>query len=411
MTLAATTPVAEEAPRYRILFVDDEEPILDGLRNLLRRQRKEWDMVFAVGSAAGLAEVEQRPYDVVISDMRMPGMNGAELLERVRELQPRAARIVLSGYSEQEALLRALPVAHQLLAKPCDADVLKSVISRTFALQAILGNEHMRELVGRLDKLPSAPQSYGELTRLCNDPNCELEQISKIIEQDPAMASRVLQLVNSAYFSLPSRTSSVPRAISFLGLSLLRGIALTAQLFDQVEKQPIPGFSTAETQMHSLLVARIAKRIVRDPKEAESAFTAALLHDVGKLVLAFALPEQYAAAIAAASKGEAFAERARFGIGHAELGAYLLGSWGLPVSIVDVVGEHHNVGLRDEVSPALLAVHVADALVHIRAISKAEKGPTAPLDTELLQRLGVAGELPRWQAIAAEEERKLEANA
>ncbi len=399
-----------EAPKYRILFVDDEEPVLDGLRNLLRRQRHEWDMVFAVGSAAGLAQVEQHPFDVVISDMRMPGMNGAELLERVRDVQPRAARIVLSGYSEQESFLRALPVAHQLLAKPCEADELKAVIARTCAVQAILANDRMRELVGRLDRLPSPPRSYGELTRLCNDPNADLDSISKIIEQDPAMASRVLQLVNSAYFSLPSRTSSVPRAISFLGISLLRGIALTAQLFDQVEKQAVAGFSTAETQQHSLLVARIAKRIVRDPKDAETAFTAALLHDVGKLVLAFALPEQYAAAIAAAASGEAFAERTRFGIGHAELGAYLLGSWGLPVSIVDAVGDHHNVHLRDEVSPVLLAVHIADALVHTRSISKAERGPTAPLDEALLDRLGLTSDVPRLQAIADQEERKIEDN-
>ncbi|MBT6488866.1 MAG: response regulator, partial [Deltaproteobacteria bacterium] len=97
----------------KILFVDDEPLILEGLQNLLRRFRKKWAMSFAVGADEALEKLDIETFDIVITDMRMPGLSGAELLKRVRETHPGTARIMLSGYSEEETILQALPVAHQ----------------------------------------------------------------------------------------------------------------------------------------------------------------------------------------------------------------------------------------------------------------------------------------------------------
>jgi len=96
----------------RVLFVDDEPRILEGLRRMLRSQRNEWEMAFAPGGGAALAIMEAAPFDVVVSDMRMPEMDGATLLTQVRNLYPQVVRIVLSGHAELSAALRVVPVAH-----------------------------------------------------------------------------------------------------------------------------------------------------------------------------------------------------------------------------------------------------------------------------------------------------------
>src|SRR6266536_3212162 len=176
--------------KTRVLFIDDDPSLLDGLRNVLRRQRKEWDMVFSVGGEAALAELEREPADVVVSDMRMPGMDGAELLERVKELYPSTARIVLSGHAELEAAVRALPVAHQYLSKPFDADQLISVINRTTSLHDHLNDPSLRGMIAGLDRLPSVPQVYLEITRAAAQPNATLNHITDIVERDPALVAK-----------------------------------------------------------------------------------------------------------------------------------------------------------------------------------------------------------------------------
>ena len=243
-----------EAPRYRILFVDDEEPVLDGLRNLLRRQRHEWDMVFAVGSAAGLAQIEESRLDLVISDMRMPGMEGAELLERVRDLQPGAARIVLSGYSEQESQLGAVPVAHLMLAKPCDADVLKAVISRTCALQAILADEDMREIVRRVE--PAHERNHS---------SADLDALNKIFERDPALASRVLRLASSACFAMPSPSSSVPHAVAVVGI--VADFMLRTRCSGKAECGPTAQLDQTLFERLGISPGRPRSRVIADAEE------------------------------------------------------------------------------------------------------------------------------------------------
>ena len=149
----------------RVLFVDDEQQVLDGLRDLLRRQRKHWDMTFASDAQKAMQLMADKPYDVVVSDMRMPGTDGATLLAHVKQHHPEAARIILSGQADRESVLRALPAAHQFLSKPCDADALRTVIERACTLQQMLSDPAIRTLVGGLDHLPSAPQTYFDLTR------------------------------------------------------------------------------------------------------------------------------------------------------------------------------------------------------------------------------------------------------
>ena len=387
----------------RVLFVDDEESILAGLRNLLRKQRNRWDMVFAVGGEAALVELAAGPFDVIVSDMRMPGMDGATLLERVKQEHPMTARIVLSGHAERDAVMRAIPVTHQFLSKPCDADTLRSVVERACDLQRFLQNDIVRQAIGRLDKVPSIPRTYSAITTAMGNPSSSLADVARIVERDPAMSAKILQLVNSAYFGLAQRTGSVQQAVSYLGLELLRGLALAAHVFSEAIP-PTDGFSLDRAQAHSLLAAILARRFLSGHKQAEEAFTAAIVQDIGTIVLAVGLPEQFQQIVRTARvTGSSLhaCERELLGTTHAEIGAYLLGSWGLPLTIVETVAYHHTPGLVQEGSREVLAaVHVANAMVD------AGLGPAVPgqvgdgIDLAFLEQAGLMDRLDKWKAIA-----------
>ena len=382
----------------RILFVDDESSVLEGLQNLFRRQRRNWDMTFSLGGEAALLELERAPFDVIVSDMRMPGMDGATLLARVKERFPAVARIVLSGRAEREAVIRSLPVVHQFLSKPCDGDALQFVIERTCQLQSLLSDGPIRTIVGRLDALPSVPQTYMALTAAVARDDVGPGELAAIIESDPAMTVKVLQLVNSAYFGLAHSVTSIQQAITYLGVDLLKGLVLTAHVFEAMNSTPARLLSLDELREHSMKTGRLAQRLVADPKAAQEAFTAAIVHDIGKIVLACGLPGPFAEVVAAAKTSpQPFheIEREMLGVTHSEVGAYLLGVWGLPFTIVEAVAYHHTpalvtAGARD----VLMAVHVADALIH---------GGDETVDVAFLESLGMANRLPHWREIAADQ--------
>jgi HD-like signal output (HDOD) protein/ActR/RegA family two-component response regulator len=384
--------------KARILFVDDEVAVLDGLRDLLRKERGRWDMVFANGGEQALEEFRKAPFDLVITDMRMPGMDGAELLAKVKELYPGAARMVLSGHAAREAVLRAVPVAQQFLAKPCEAQVLRTAIDRTYGLNVLLSNHAIRDVVGKLEALPSVPRTYLELTDTAARRNSSIDDLAAVVEQDPAMSAKVLQLVNSAYFGAHQRVASIRGAVSYLGVELLKGLALASSTFAAAENLSIEGFSLERLRSSSLLAARAARRFIVDRKLADEAFTTALVHEVGKIVIALGMPAEYASVLreTASSKTPVhLVEKERFGVSHAEVGAYLLGVWGLPFSIVEAVAFHHHPGSIEEgACDTLAALHVASALI---------EGESGRMDHAFLSRTGFEARLPRLQVIFAEE--------
>jgi HD-like signal output (HDOD) protein len=391
----------------RILFVDDEANVLDGLRNVLRKHRREWDMVFASGGEEALAEFEKAPFDVIVSDMRMPRMDGAQLLQAVKERYPSAARIVLSGHADREAVMRTLPVAHQYLGKPCDEAQLRSVITRTCNLHSLLHDDTIRRVLSRFDALPSAPQVYWDITTAANRPNTTLRDISAIVERDPALVAKLLQLVNSAYFGLAHRLTSIDQAVQYLGLDLIKGLALTDRVFAGAPVN-CQHFSVDALQKHSLLTARIAKKATADAAKADEVFSAAIVHDVGKILLASGFPDRFAeAARRAAESGEPLhrVEPEIFGTTHAEVGAFLLGMWGLPFTLVEAVAFHHcPERVQDGDREVLMAVHMAQALADAGTGTDADAWLEKNVDAGSLATHGITNEAwHRWRDIARRE--------
>ncbi len=396
----------------RILFVDDEQNVLDGLRASLRHQRKNWDMVFALGGEAGIDELESRPFDVMVTDMRMPGVNGVTLLKRARALQPQMVRIVLSGYAEEELVLRTLPVTHQFLNKPCEVGVLENVIDRACAIQLLLSNREIRTSLGKIDDLPVLPRNYIALNNALVDDFANVSDIARIIEQDIGMSAKLLQIVNSAFFGVARKLASIQDAISYLGLHVIQTLVLSVEVFHTFESKSMAAVIDLESlHRHSLLTASIAKRLSPSAEAGKDAFAAAMLHDVGKLIFATWLPELITESTEAARAMQSplhVVEQEIYGFGHAEVGAYLLGRWGLPYPIIEAVAYHHWPGrVKQSAFDLLSAVHIADILAHEHeAELNPEEEPFASVDPDYLEGLGVADQLDRWHEIAEEEARE-----
>jgi HD-like signal output (HDOD) protein len=393
----------------RVLFVDDEPQMLSGLQRLLRPQRHEWEMKFAEGGEQALVALDETPYDVIVTDMRMPGMDGVTLLEQVKDQWPQMVRIILSGYTELEATLRTVPVAHQFLTKPCDPDRLKDVVERACALQSLLNREALRATIAQMGDLPSQPGVYLALAEALADPATSMADVAQLIEQDIAMSAKCLQLVNSAFFGLGRRITSVQQAVSYLGTDMLKVLVFTVEVFHAFQPaRGAGGFDLEALQSHSLLVARLATKILAGRQPADDAFVAGMLHDVGKLVLVTRLPEQ-AAAIAGSAQETArpwhVLEEEVIGVTHAEIGAYLLGLWGLPQQTVEALAYHHDpTRLPESEFDVLAAVYVADVLIDEQMVARELGGAelSGPLDEEYLASLGVADQVPAWRALAAE---------
>jgi HD-like signal output (HDOD) protein len=393
-------------PRRRILFVDDEQNVLDGLRTSLRRQRATWDMVFAGSGEEALALLDQTPFDVVVSDLRMPGTDGVALLRAVKGRHPGVARIILSGNVEAGAALQIASVAHQVLGKPCVTEYLRQCIDRTCELQALLANPEIRALVGRLDLVPSIARTYLALTLAIDGESAGAAELGRIVETDTAMSAKVLQMANSGFFAGTRRRVSIASAVTFLGVELLRTLALSAQVFSALDAEVAREFALEALQASSLRTAVLARRFVGDPARVEEAFTAGLVQDIGRVVLAVGLAGRYRQvlrSVAASGWPLHVVEKEELGVNHAEVGASLLGVWGLPFSLVEVVAYHHDPGAAQRHEARLVsAVHVAQALA-AEDHGAEDEGLATGVDTASLERAGFLGELPRWTAEAKDD--------
>jgi len=398
----------------RILFVDDEPKVLDGIKRMLRPMRREWEMTFAPGGQEALATLAERPFDIVVSDMRMPGMDGVQLLTEVMRRYPRIVRIALSGHSEREMVLRAVGPTHQYLAKPCDPQILKTAIARACALRDVLSNDALRQSISQMQSLPSLPELYVEMVEELRSTDASMKRAGEIISTDMGMTAKVLQLVNSAFFGLQRHISNVSEAAMLLGLDTLQALVLSIHVFSQYDRARAAGLCLDTLQNHSVATGTLAKRISTaegcEAKACDHALMAGLLHDAGKLVLAANLPEQYRRMLAMVRDAATFpwvAEEQVFGTTHAEVGAYLLGLWGLPDPIVEAIAFHHRPSecVADTFTP-LTAVHVANALDH-EADDAAEDRDRSRLDTDYLTGMGLAKRLSPWrelfQAVVQEE--------
>jgi len=391
--------------KQRILFVDDDPLVLEALRRVLRPQSAEWDMAFVDGGQKALKLMEQLPFDVVIADMRMPGMNGAELLAEVQKRFPKTVRLVLSGHADPDLIFECVGTAHQYLSKPCQTADLKAAVTRASNLEQSLKDENLRRLVSQLETVPSIPGLYAEIVEKLQDPQVGADEIGEIVLKDLAMTAKILKLVNSAFFGLGREISNPADAVTYLGMDTIKCLVLSIHAFSQFTNAKVGAFSIDALWAHSQRTAGIASEIARiedaGPKIVNEAFVSGLLHDIGKLILASNFPAEYDQVIATTAAGSMSAildaEQKAFGANHAEIGGYLLGLWGLPVPVVEAIALHHRPGSSPSlVFAPLTTVHVADALAHADK-NGAPDSFTKALDIDYLNALELGSRLEFWR--------------
>jgi HD-like signal output (HDOD) protein/ActR/RegA family two-component response regulator len=328
-----------------IVFVDDERELLDGLRARLYKHRHDWNMKFLSSGEEAIATFEQHNVDLIVSDVRMPGMDGGQLLSVVKQRWPNTIRIIVSGYSDPVQAVRLTSLAHQYVAKPCDGQQLENIIERCFNLQELLSDEPLRRVVGRIGKLPAMPKTYGRLQAALSQPSVTAADIGDIVNADAAIASKVLQITNSAFFRLRKPMVRIKDAVTYLGFATIRNLVLSAEISSQWEtSQSTLAVDPEQLQSHAQYAAAACKSLAGGRVSADDAWLAGLLHDIGYWVLVQECPDELTRALELAQEKHLplfECERQTTGATHAQIGAYLLGLWGLPYSIVEAVALHH----------------------------------------------------------------------
>lgn len=381
-----------------ILFVDDEPMILKGIQRSLHSMRGQWDMTFATGGKEALEVMAGQEFDVLVTDMRMPGMTGADLLREVKARHPRTARLVLSGHADRELILQSVGSAHQFLSKPCEPENLKAAIERAFQGRPEEERERILALVGDASDLPVLPEVHQRLKAQMEDPDVSLSQIAKIIEQDVAMCAKVLHLTNSAFFGLRRTVVTVSEALNILGLDTLKALLLLEGFLAQVPSGTPSVLDLARFADWSVAVGRRAEEIasVEQPDLASTAFSAGVLHKTGLLLMSVAAAEAIKTLAGDTEAGPWIErERRRFGTDHAQVGGYILGLWGLADALSEGVRSHR----KPSFGPPFFHVGTAVHLAHLSVVP--QRGDLPPWwrmepDTEHLAKAGLRRPWQAW---------------
>lgn len=391
----------------QVLFVDDEPSVLEDLRNMLVLMGVNWDIYVAENGEEAIKILENGIVDVVVADMKMPGMDGAELLAIVRDEYPETMRILMSGNADTAFTQRLVPQAHQFLLKPCQPSLVRAVVERAYELGQRLADPELKSILGQISDLPRPPQSILRLNNVLDNPEVDASDVAEVIEQDMALTVKLFQLVNSAYYGLSRSIQDVREAVAYLGMNTVRNLAVSVEVFRSLSATSIEHPEVVqEIYDRANTVAGIARQLVLVREQANEAFVAGLLHDVGLLALVSHLPDRFAELQTASQRSSLpifEIEVEVVGASHADLGAYLLNLWGLPYSVVEAVARHHDaMALPQRKMDPTHAVCIADAIVSSQHNGKLlREGVEAGLETAYLEELGVLERVAGLLAVSA----------
>jgi putative nucleotidyltransferase with HDIG domain len=283
-------------------------------------------------------------------------------------------------------------VQHDFAVNARDMEQLAATIGRIRRMRMRLQDENMRALIGSIEGLPVPPAVCRELNTILAKPDFPLRDLAQVVEKDPALCAKLLQTVNSSFFSVGRRLTTVQDAISYLGTTMLKNLVTSVSLWRSLEEaRPDAMSKLARVHTHCQRVALVSRRLMAGSRvRAEEAFVAGLLHDIGVSLLIIYLPERYErATLTTQQTGRPFheVERELYDVDHAELGAHLLDAWGLPFPVLEAVAFHHSAPeLEHTTLESADAVYLAELMVSAK---DQDADPNAVLDEPFLEKIGV----------------------
>jgi HD-like signal output (HDOD) protein len=354
--------------------ISGDTQVLEGLRRSLRVFQNAWATHFVESTTEALAALTLHPVEALICDSKISGLELEPFLDQVRERWPVVVRAVLCGAEvKPEQAQRLSRVAHQVLKKPLIPGQMFDLVERASLVLATVRSDRVKLVLSKLGSLPALPATYGRLSELTANPDVSLDDVAAVVERDPAITANVLKIINSAYFGLPRRVSSVRETVKYLGIQPLKNIVLTVEVFEGMAS----GKTAKALQMDALARACAMRELLGRTPMAEAAFAAGILADLGQLLIATRLPiDVQAIQKAQGGRTQEEVERERLGSSHAEIGGALLSLWNMPAALVEAVTLHHtppDAAATANVPTALALVCAMEEEVHtVGAGRKAE---------------------------------------
>jgi HD-like signal output (HDOD) protein len=351
----------------RILVVDENEARLQAIRRAFWQKHRNWEVLLALGADEAFQILARDPVDVLIAGQHPPGLDGAELLQRVRQSHPGIVRILMADAALADQAERAEGDLHRLVLEPMEPRALISMVESLDTEDDEDTVRAIRTAVGGLGRLPSLPSLYSELVALLEREDAGMKEVARLVHRDLGIASQVLKLANSAHFAAGRSVTELGQAVAMLGVDSLRSLVLFRGIISGCPSSRPAGLDLEQLWFHSFEVAVGARKLALlegEARLADMAFSVGLLHDIGLLVFAMDPQGRYQATLEQARLSRvplAVLEHATYGMDHAQLGAHLLNLWGLPPAFSKPVREHHAPSVPGDGFPLSLALHMADA--------------------------------------------------
>ena len=319
--------------KLSVLFVDDDINVINGIKRILYKYRDQWKMYFVSSGERAIEILALKDIDVLVCDIMMPGLNGYEVLQYTYEEHPHVIRFILSGYHDEELILKSTKYAHQYLQKPISPAFIINTIKKTVFTRGYLDNDpDIIKKISSIRVIPGIPELYIKINTMLSDENTSTLKIADTIAEEPSLVAKILHVVNSGFFGISQRITSIETAISYLGINLLKALILYYLTFEnkwnytdvtkQIERIGRESMNTAK-------LAQIIAEVSESTKEeSEEVFIAALMHRIGEIVII--------------ENPEVFSIHSTSVINPPGIAAYILGMWGLPSVVVEAIAYQND---------------------------------------------------------------------
>jgi HD-like signal output (HDOD) protein/CheY-like chemotaxis protein len=372
--------------------VDDERAILNSLRRLF--EEADFDVYTAISGQEALVLLEENTVDVVLSDMRMPEMDGYTLLLEIRNKYPCILRTIISGYTEEKTMLKAIlkGAATKYFVKPWSNEELLEQINQMLKTQEVLYSKRILNYLNPINELPTLRSSFATVINMIESES-NIDDIVNEIGRDPAISTMLLHVANSAMYGV--KTGSIKQAVIYLGLNNLKTLMYSMSIINTTNKSKEEKNYIESIWEHSMLTNKIMHAIYHNllnRKVPEEGYSVGLVHNIGLVIL---VTYNFTECVICAQKIEykgchsSDIELEQFCVTHEEMGAYLIQWWNLPYVYVESALYHHHPESTSIINKELVnVVHIAQ----YAAWKILDNGITVELNKEALHKLNISEE-------------------